>query len=141
MTSSDAQRAAFEACVKAFGRAPDIVYANAGVNGNDNFEEDDGGEWYRNDAPNFCTGDAPKPWRDLTYKINFRGMVITSALAQEYWAKTPAKAPRRLVFTASMGGVNGIPAGSCYAASKHATLGIWKGLADDLAAGKLSGFT
>ncbi|KAL1410342.1 hypothetical protein Q8F55_004350 [Vanrija albida] len=128
VTSTDAQRSAFEACVKAFGRAPDIVYANAGVNGDDNFEEDDG-------------GDAPQPWRDITYKINFRGMVITSALAQEFWAKSPAKAPRRLVFTASMGGVNGIPSGSCYAASKHATLGIWKGLADDLASGKLSGFT
>jgi len=40
VTKPEAVRAAFEHCIEEYGRPPDVVYANAGVAGDDYFEED-----------------------------------------------------------------------------------------------------
>jgi len=40
VTKPDTVRAAFEHSVREYGRPPDVVYANAGVSGDDYFEKD-----------------------------------------------------------------------------------------------------
>ncbi|KAK4685689.1 hypothetical protein P7C73_g4454, partial [Tremellales sp. Uapishka_1] len=125
VTDPQSIRNAFEHCRVTYGTPPDIVYANAGVSADDHFEED--GEV----AATPTMPAHPRPSRDRTLAVNLQGLLSTCEIAREYWTTYPA-AGRKLVLTASIGGISGIALGSCYSASKHATVGYWKGLCAEL---------
>ena len=121
VTKSDSLIHAFEHCLNEYGSVPDIVYANAGVNLNDYFEDDlEVGALCLLHKGSPLTSDAtedkpayPREPRYLTTNVDLNGAILTCALAQEYWRSHPSSKgegrSRRLVVLSSMGGMSAIP--------------------------------
>jgi len=107
--------AAVEAAVREFGRL-DAVVAGAGVVG--------GG------PPLWETTDAQ--W-NIQFDVNVNGVRNLAAAAVPELLKAPMPRQGRVVAVASAAGMLGLRRMSGYSASKHATIGLMKALAADLA--------
>lgn len=108
----------------------DVVVANAGIAGQDNFE-----------IPQNLDADAPPPPSLKTIEVNLIGVLYTTHLALFWLQRNPASPTcsplsnpaaqardRHLLLMGSMASLSPIPAQPLYGTSKHAVLGLFRTL-------------
>lgn len=131
VTSWESQVAFFKEAVKASPHGGiDMVVANAGIAGHDNFE-----------LPQNLDKDAPPPPNLKTIEVNLIGVLYTVHLAI-FWLQRNPQSPmcnpktdpmtqtrdRHLLLMGSMASLSPIPAQPLYGTSKHAVLGLFRTL-------------
>ncbi|KAF3004670.1 hypothetical protein E8E14_002030 [Neopestalotiopsis sp. 37M] len=117
VTSWEHLKILFENTVKTFGRV-DHVFANAGIEGRENYVEDDLDDDAELKAP-----------KNLAIHINLIGVINTTRLAIHYLKKNSNGGS--IVMTASASSFQRFSSVD-YAASKHGVLGFMRGLAGHL---------
>ncbi|KIM22325.1 hypothetical protein M408DRAFT_332959 [Serendipita vermifera MAFF 305830] len=121
VTIWDDQVALFAAGYQKFGRI-DYVVASAGIGGSPD------GSFVVKGGKN-----APPAKPSLAVlDVNLTGSIYTARLAQYYLMKDKSSEPKAIIFMGSMAGLNGLPHGEMYSASKHALVGFTRSLRDEM---------